>query len=82
MAQVYVGCKTHSYHTYPMHQEKEFLHTIQDWVNEHGAPTRLFTDNAQAKTCDKVQAGLQLMMTGQWFSEAFKQFQNHMECGI
>lgn len=65
-----------------MHQEKEFLHTLQDCVSEYGAPDHLLTDNTQAETSDKVHAYLWLMIIGQWFSEAFKQFQNPMEWGI
>ena len=82
MAQAYIGCTTHSYHVYPMQREKDFLHTLQDCVVEHGAPNRLLTDNAQAEKSQKVHDYLRTMLIGRWFSEAHKQFQNPMERGI
>ena len=82
MAQVYIGTKSHTYHAYGMHREKQFINTFKQCVLEHGAPKRLLTDRARAEDSTQVQLFLQLMLIGRWFSEAHKQFQNPMERGI
>jgi len=78
-AQIYFGTTSHVGHAYGMTREKEFINTLQDCVNEHGAPNRLLTDLAQVENSERVIQYLRVLQILRWFSEAFKQFQNPAE---
>ena len=82
MAQVYTGRKSRTYHAYGMHSEKQFINTLEDCVNEYGAPNRLLTDNAAVEDSERVKIYLRALQIGRWKSESYKQHQNPVERDI
>jgi hypothetical protein len=59
-AQIYFGTTSHAAHAYGMTREKQFLNTLQDCVNEHGAPNRLLSDLAQAENSERIMQCLRV----------------------
>ena len=56
MLQLYAGIKSQFLAGYPMHEEGQMPHTLEDFVRKHGAPEGLMSDNAKAQTGAAVKS--------------------------
>jgi len=62
-AQFFVGCASI---VYGIKSDRQFVNTLEDNIQEHGAPTKLISDHAQVEISEKVQdiLLLSLLVTG------------------
>lgn len=79
-AQFYVGLTTQACDAYAMKSERHFIHTLEDIIQEQGAPTKLVSDSAQTELCEHVKDVLCIFAISAWQSEPQQQQQNPTEC--
>ena len=54
--QLYVGHDTRHMTVYPVQTDGEFPKTLEDYIRMHGAPAKLYSDNAKAELSNKTKA--------------------------
>ena len=79
MLQLFMGVHTHLTSGFPMANEKLIPNQLMDFINKHGAPTALFSDNAKAEVGSKITDILRQYYIGQYLSEPHQQNQNPPE---
>ena len=62
-----------------MKTTKQFINTLEDEVNEHGAPNLLISDSANYEKSSRVMDYLRSLFISNWQSEPDKQNQNLAE---
>ena len=79
MAQLYVGKTSHLTEAFPMSSQEQVPQTILDFINQHGAPDVLLSDNAKAFLSHDVADILRHYRIQQNTSEPYYQHQNLAE---
>ena len=79
MVQVYVGAETRLTEAYPMSSENQMAGTLQEFIQKHGAPDVLMSDNAKAEIGNKVLDILRNYHIADHQSEPHYQNQNPAE---
>jgi len=64
---------------YGIKSDRQFVLTLEDNIQECGAPTKLVSDCAQVEINEKVQGILHTLFIGNWQSEPHQQHQNPAE---
>ena len=78
-AQVFFGRKLHILQVERITPSHKFIHCLQDFVNEWGAPLRLLGDHANNQRSHQVMDYLRLLWIGWWCSEPYYKHQNMFE---
>ena len=79
MLQLYGGLESHFLAGYPMASESDMPTTFEDFIHDHGAPTRLMSDNAKVKVSKVIKDIHHLYMVKGCQSEPHYQHQNPIE---
>ena len=78
-AHIFFGRKSHIIHFESASKLKKFIHCLQNFVRNWGAPLRIIADHAKYHESFQVLDYLRLLWIGLWFSEAYYQHQNPFE---
>src|SRR5215210_256288 len=78
-AQLYVGKTSTFTEIYGMKQENQMADTLQDFIRQWGAPSRLLSDNAKSETSKVVTNILRMYNIKDMQSEPNHQHQNYAE---
>jgi hypothetical protein len=62
-----------------MHNEAQFINTLEDVIHKRGAMDKLISDSAQVEISKRVKDVLRAMIIDDWQSEANYQHQNFAE---
>jgi hypothetical protein len=79
MAQLYVGKTSTFTAIFGMKTESQMVETLQDFIRQWGAPSRLLTDSAKVETSKVVKDVLRMYGIKDMQSEANHQHQNYAE---
>jgi hypothetical protein len=82
MLQLYCGCDSQLTAVFPMKTEREMAGTLEDFIQFHGAPNALFSDNAKAQIGRAVQEILRKYAIRDFQCAPHHQHQNPAECRI
>ena len=78
-AQIFVGTRKLVTDVNGMTSSTQFLGTLSNNIIDHGAPTKLISDQAQVEISKHVQEILQTLYIASWQSEPHHQHQNPVE---
>ena len=78
-AQVFFGRKSHIIQICPITKSHKFVHCLQDFVMQWGAPLRLLGDHAKNQHSHQVVDYLRTLWIGYWCSEPYYKHQNMFE---
>jgi hypothetical protein len=79
MAQLFVGRLSRVADVMGMHNEAQFINTLEDVIRKRGAMDKLISDSAQVEISKRVKDVLRAMIIDDWQSEANYQHQNFAE---
>jgi hypothetical protein len=77
--QLFVGHDTKHLAVFPVKTDGAFPETLEEYICMHGAPQKLFSDNAKAKTSNRTKAILRNFGIADGSSEPYYQNQNAAE---
>jgi hypothetical protein len=77
--QLYVGHDSRHMAVYPVQTDGDFPKTLEDYIRMHGAPAKLYSDNAKAELSNKTKAILRNFGIADASSEPHYQNQNAAE---
>jgi hypothetical protein len=77
--QLFVGTKTRHLAVYPIQKQSQFPDVLQDYIRTHGAPKKLYSDNAKAELSREAHAVLRNYGIGDASSEPYYKNQNAAE---
>jgi hypothetical protein len=77
--QLFVGNESRHLAVYPIQKESQFPDVLQDYVRSHGAPKKLYTDNAKAELSKDAHAVLRNFGIDDASSEPYYKNQNAAE---
>ena len=70
-ANIFFGQKSHIIHVESATRFKKFLHCLQNFVRNWGAPLRIIADHAKYHESFQVLYYLRLLWIGLWSNEAY-----------
>ena len=76
IAQFYVGLTTQVCNAYGIKSEKQFVNTLEDIIQERGAPNKLVSDSAQVEISKCMKDILRMLVIADWQSTPHKHQQN------
>jgi transposase InsO family protein len=79
MCQIFVGCKSLVIDVFGMHNNAEFVNTLEDVIRKRGAMDKLISDSAKVEISERVLDILRALCIDDWQSEPQYQDQNYAE---
>ena len=79
MAQIFIGLNSHVVDVYGMHNEDQFVDTLQDQIRTRGAMDKLISDRATTQISARVADILRAWCIAAWQSEPYHEHQNPAE---